>query len=333
MPAPTVAFGLYDAIYLYLGQLGFAESKLCEHLDIKSKQEGVLYGRVPLSLYEHAFLAAQDLTGDDCIGLHMGQTALPSTYGVFYFLSIAGENLHQIMAAVGRYFPLMYDFITLAMTTHDTHLRIEFQYAQKRRPHRHVIEHLFSNWFTTANLLGFDEKKVPRALSLQQPQSCNDEVLRHVFNATPVLFEQASDEFVLKIDPLLIQIQQRDQRMFDTSEKQANDLMLRLRAHDRIAQQISAHVMAMLADGLPTLEQVALKMNCSARTLQRRLSERNLHYQMLLDHVRQDVAIRLLTTTELPITQIATHIGFTDDSTFHRAFKRWTGEQPGSYRS
>lgn len=332
MPAPTVAFGLYDAIYLYLAQLGFSEQQLCEALQIRSKQDGVLFGRVPLSLFEQALLAAEDLTGDEVIGLRMGQAALPSTYGVFYFLSIAGEELQQIMAAVSRYFPLMYDFISLNMTPEDRVLRVEFQYAQKRRPHRHVIEHLFSNWFTTANLLQFDEQHVPRTLFLQHAQPCSNSELVEIFHATPVLFDQPQDQFELRIGNLQPDARPVNRHVFDSSEKRAAHLMLRLRARDRIAKEISTHVVSMLEQGLPTIEEVARKMHCSGRTLQRRLAERNLNYQMLLDHVREDVAIHLLTTTELPITQIALRIGFTDDSTFHRAFKRWTGVLPGSYR-
>jgi len=40
----------------------------------------------------------------------------------------------------------------------------------------------------------------------------------------------------------------------------------------------------------------------------------------------------MLCKTTLPITRIAERTGFADDSTFHRAFRRWTGLSPGSYR-
>ncbi len=333
MPAPTVAFGLFDTVFIYLAQQGISEQTLCESLGIKSKQEGVLFGRVPLSLFEHALVAAERLTGDTNIGFNMGRTALPSTYGVFYFLSIAGETLHQVLATIIRYFPLMYDFITPLMTSNEDRLRIDFQYTFKRRPHRHVIEHLFSTWFTTAKLLGYDEKHVPRTLYLMHQRSAEEPCLQHAFPETPVVFGAPCDGFELQVNSVAYHPTQVDLRQFDLSEKQAAQLMMRLRSRDRIAQEISMHVETLLHEGLPTLEQVAERMKCSGRTLQRRLSERQLNYQMLLDHIRRDLAIELLTSTELPITHIATRIGFTNDSTFHRAFKRWTGEMPGHYRT
>lgn len=335
MPAPTVAFGLYESIYHYLQTQGISEREVCEALGIKNKQEGALFGRVPLSLYEHAMIAAEMLTGDAAVGFHMGKTALPATFGVFYLLSIAGDDLTKIVAAIARYFPLMYDFISLNMNVDSEKLSIEFNYAQHRRPHRHVVEHIFSGWYTTADQLNFDEEKVPRTLYLAQNNYCAESVLKSIFHQTPVHFDQPEDRFVLHINQWQQQHSSQapeNTRIFDSSEKAAAHSMLRLRASDRIAQEISTHVEALLPEGLPTIEDVAQRMKCSGRTLQRRLAERHLQYQMLLDRVREDIAITLLTTTTLPITQIATRVGFTSDSTFHRAFKRWTGVLPGSYR-
>lgn len=332
MPAPTVAFELYDAIYHYLNQFEITDEQFCSALGIRSRRESLLHGRIPLSLYEQAYLAAEELTGDTAIGLRIGQAALPSSDGVFYFLSIAGEDIRQIMSAITRYFPLAYDFIKLDMTMQENALRIELQYAHRRRPHRHVIEHLFASWYTVANKLTFDIQNVPRTLYLQHEQQCSNELVQEVFQQTPVLFGQAADRFDLNLDSLNYHTGHINRRVFKLSEKRAESLLLRLRANDRIAREISTHVIAMLAEGLPTLDEVARRMNCSGRTLQRRLAERHLNYQMLLDHIRQEVAIELLSGTALPITQIAERIGFTDDSTFHRAFKRWTGESPGTYR-
>lgn len=332
MPAPTVAFELYDAIYVYLEKVGISDEQLCAALGIRSRRDGLLHGRIPLSLYEQAYLAAEELTGDSAIGLRVGQAALPSSEGVFYFLSIAGEDLRQIMRAITRYFPLAYDFINLDMSTKENALRIEFQYAHRRRPHRHVVEHLYANWYTVANQLTFDVQNVPRTLYLQHEQQCSDELVQEIFQQTPVLFGQSTDRFDLSLDSLSYHTGHINRHLFRLSQKKAENLLLRLRSNDRISREISAHVISMLSEGLPTLDEVARRMNCSGRTLQRRLAERHLNYQMLLDHIRQEVAIELLSNTALPITQIAERIGFTDDSTFHRAFKRWTGESPGAYR-
>ena len=219
------------------------------------------------------------------------------------------------------------------MSCDEKHFRIALHYVNNRRPNRHVVEHLIAHWYCVANRLAFDAKNVPRTLYLRNPQLADAQLITDIFGTTPVLFDQELDGFDLKLENLDFHVGKANQRLFSMSEKRADNLLMRLRAHDRIAKEISSHVTEMLGSGSPGIEEVAKRMNCSGRTLQRRLAERNLNYQMLLDNIRKDMAIELLSTTALPITQIATRTGFADDSTFHRAFKRWTGASPGAYRN
>ncbi len=70
----------------------------------------------------------------------------------------------------------------------------------------------------------------------------------------------------------------------------------------------------------------------SGRTLQRKLQDDQTSFQQLLDAERQRRALILLTTTSLPLTQISEQLGFSESSTFTRAFKRWEGVAPLEYR-
>ena len=70
----------------------------------------------------------------------------------------------------------------------------------------------------------------------------------------------------------------------------------------------------------------------SARTMQRKLSEDDAVFQDLVDQARRELAERLLRTTSYPLVEIAFLTGFAEQSGFTRAFKRWAGETPRSYR-
>ena len=70
----------------------------------------------------------------------------------------------------------------------------------------------------------------------------------------------------------------------------------------------------------------------SGRTLQRRLSERGLSYQSLIDQARRQLAQRLLRETDYSLAEVAFMTGFAEQSSFTRAFKRWAGQTPRSYR-
>jgi AraC-like DNA-binding protein len=80
------------------------------------------------------------------------------------------------------------------------------------------------------------------------------------------------------------------------------------------------------------IEDVAKAMHVSVRTLSRRLRDENTSFQAIKDELRRDVAIERLTKTDTPIAVIGAELGFDSPTTFHRAFKTWTGSTPGAYR-
>ncbi len=85
-------------------------------------------------------------------------------------------------------------------------------------------------------------------------------------------------------------------------------------------------------DQWPTLEAMAEELHVTASTLRRRLEDEGSSYRELKDGLRRDIAIDLLCRTSLSVESIAAGIGYQEVSAFYRAFKHWTGTQPGSYR-
>jgi AraC-like DNA-binding protein len=87
-----------------------------------------------------------------------------------------------------------------------------------------------------------------------------------------------------------------------------------------------------LADGVPPMRLVARRLGLSERTLHRRLADEDLRYQDIVVEVRRSVATAMLTTTDRSLVDIAFLTGFSDQSAFQRAFKRWTGSTPLAVR-
>jgi AraC-like DNA-binding protein len=122
-----------------------------------------------------------------------------------------------------------------------------------------------------------------------------------------------------------------DARLFATVEPLA-EAALRAQppAHD-FAVEVATRIRAALPDGAH-VDAVAAALHMSARTLQRRLGELGTQFSEVLDGVRADEAKRALTTTAAPLAEIAWNLGFADLASFSRAFKRWTGQPPGTHR-
>jgi len=84
---------------------------------------------------------------------------------------------------------------------------------------------------------------------------------------------------------------------------------------------------------LPGLPEVAERLHMTAPTLHRRLRDEGTSFQQLKDQCRRDAAIACLTQGDYTTAQLAEMTGFSDSSTFHRAFRKWTGLTPQEYRA
>lgn len=83
---------------------------------------------------------------------------------------------------------------------------------------------------------------------------------------------------------------------------------------------------------LPRAADVARRLGVSERTLLRRLREGGLTYQSLVDSVRKDMALKRLQAPDATPAEVGFFLGFSDVSTFYRAFRRWTGSTPAEFR-
>jgi AraC-like DNA-binding protein len=87
-----------------------------------------------------------------------------------------------------------------------------------------------------------------------------------------------------------------------------------------------------LPSGTPKDAQIAKALRLSARTLQRKLAEEGTSFTELLAQVRHELAEHYITNPDIPVTEISYLLGFSDVSSFSRAFKRWTGSPPAAFR-
>ncbi|MFM8295667.1 MAG: helix-turn-helix transcriptional regulator [Microcystaceae cyanobacterium] len=88
----------------------------------------------------------------------------------------------------------------------------------------------------------------------------------------------------------------------------------------------------LLREHYPAIELAAEIAQTSVRTLQRRLAEDSLTYSQLISRLRYQQAIHWLVNSDLKIIEIAAELGYQDAAHFTRAFKRWTGVAPQTFR-
>lgn len=99
-----------------------------------------------------------------------------------------------------------------------------------------------------------------------------------------------------------------------------------------LAAQTKGEIARALSEGLPKMGDIARQMGLSARSFHRRLAEQGLSFQTLTEETRREIAVSMLRESRFALSEIAFLTGYSEQSAFNRAFKRWMGVTPAAYR-
>lgn len=174
------------------------------------------------------------------------------------------------------------------------------------------------------------ERWNPKLVLIQGPET--DQALYQSFFNAPVHNNADRTAFVFSTSLLELPVAQADAKLRNYLASSAERALSELPKADTFVDTIRAKVMDALKHGQPTLDGVAEMLHMSPRTVQRRLEKEDSSFGAVLDDVRRAAALEYLRDRHVAISEAAYLLGFSEPSTFYRAFKRWTGSTPADYR-
>lgn len=148
----------------------------------------------------------------------------------------------------------------------------------------------------------------------------------------PVRFSASSDGMEISDEVLRAGNRLGDARISEFFDSHLDRELEKFAVGARLEQQVCSHIAHALSDGAPKVADIARRMGLSGRTLQRRLAAEGHLFQDLVDGARRDLADKLLRRTDFALAEIAFLTGYSEQSTFTRAFKRWYGQTPANFR-
>ncbi len=163
------------------------------------------------------------------------------------------------------------------------------------------------------------------------PRTADDNILGRLLDA-PVHYGTAATSVHFDAASLRHPIVQNASSLARFLQNTPDNLILRYRDPVSAAERVRNALKRFLGGPMPALPTIASQLHISAATLRRRLLDENLSFQQIKDDLRRDVAVAQLLHGHKPLEAVAAYLGFSEASTFHRAFKQWTGVSPGEYR-
>ena len=145
-------------------------------------------------------------------------------------------------------------------------------------------------------------------------------------------FDQPYTSLSFETSYLQLAVLQNEQTVSDFIRQAPTNIVLKYKNHSSFSASIRKILRATPMPAWPDFDSFALSFNMTRSTLRRRLSEEGQPFQTIKDQLRRDMALMLLSHSDKSMMDIATELGFTEPSAFHRAFKKWTNSTPNTYR-
>ncbi len=152
------------------------------------------------------------------------------------------------------------------------------------------------------------------------------------FFGCPVTFGSDKDALLMTKEQVLAPNKVGDPGLSSFFDAHMDSEVAEFNDEAALDRRVRNEISRALSQGVPKISDIAAQLGMSGRTLQRRLSDESVSFQSLVDQARREFAERLLADTGYPLAEVAFLTGFSEQSAFNRAFKRWAGQTPRSYR-
>ncbi len=263
--------------------------------------------------------------------LAIGSGVQPHHVGVLGYLVLATDTLGEAMLAYQRYERLFYgvNVAEVAISGDSTELRW---------PATAVPLGQLADGAAIAALITFLRRQWAEPLSPMQvrfsgePHSPEAEEAYAAFFRCPVVFNDVHVAVRFPTPLLALPMPHRDPALRTLLDRQAQALLRTMPESSAFHRALRQALPRLLTDGRGSLHDMAAALHMSPRTLQRRLSEHGANWQQFLDHARAGLAAEYLADHTLSLSDVALLLGFSEQSAFTRAFRRWHGSTPGRWR-
>ena len=275
------------------------------------------------------FEYSEKATGNPAFGLTVGRFIHPSFLYALGYSLLASSTLRDCCERLVHYFHLASEQADVEITEEG-----ECFYLSTKLITAGVSNGTLDAWHAFLirlfRLIYLPDFK-PMSVSLQRPCPKGYEEFYLKSFGVPVTFD--AEVSVICIDRALVdEPLLGGNRVLAQQNDRVIDEYLAAQEHADIECRVRNHIVQSLSSGSCSKQRVAAEMCMSPSTLQQKLGQLDTTFQDVLNQVRESLARSYMEQSSITITEVSFMLGFTDTSSFTRAFRRWTDKSPSDYR-
>jgi AraC-like DNA-binding protein len=329
--AATMRCASLTGLDALLARRGIALATVCAAVGVDPMLLKQPEARLPVRHFVDLLEHAARISGDD-IGLRLGCSHDPSTFGPLADAILHATDVASAVANVARYFHVHQEGAGLELRIEGRNALIAYSIRDPE-----ILEYRQDAELSVAKMLNFarivigNRAWTPQAVYFEHPEPRDCSEHRRIFGA-PVYFSQPCNALVAPRELLSQKVGGDGGERLEELRRLAESMAAAPAPADELLALVRQQIQRRLRAGNVSIQAVAAALDLSERTLQRRLGESGVTFNELVERMRLELSRRYLRQDHLSLTEIGYLLGYSELSAFSRAFRRWTGVSPIEFR-
>jgi AraC-like DNA-binding protein len=330
-PTPCIALQLVEPLLELLTARGIDANAMLRASGAAPAAADSASAMMPLAAYVALFERAASATGDPHLGLHLGRFDEPGNLGALGYLFMSGASLLDAFEGFGSHLAALQEGTTNRLQIDGDAVTFHYRINDDQiSPRRQDSEYSISAMHNLTRLYS-DSRIRPRMVCFEHRQAGRYSAYRDLFGCE-IYFGQPLNALVYDRNGFNVRSRRRSRLLNPIIASHLDTLATRRAATRSYRERVTDLLELHLADGRCTQAQIALEMGLSVSTLIRRLRGEGVRFRELLTERRLQSAKRLLSQDDAPVAAVALAVGYAENASFTRAFRRRNAHSPVQFR-